>query len=74
MEIIKRIAYVLTIIGGLNWGLVGLFEFDAVMFIFGPMTTLASIIYILVGISAVIVACTGCSALCKCKNPEDKQI
>ena len=44
----------LLIVGGLNWGLVGLFEFDLVAAIFGDMTALSRIVYVLVGISALI--------------------
>lgn len=47
------IAYVLTIIGGLNWGLVGLFKFNLVDEIFGAGSALSRIIYVLVGLSAV---------------------
>ena len=44
---------ILLAIGGLNWGLVGLFEFDLVAAIFGEATLLSNMIYILVGISAL---------------------
>jgi uncharacterized membrane protein YuzA (DUF378 family) len=44
---------VLVIVGGLNWGLVGLFSFDLVNFIFGSIVWLANLVYILVGLSAV---------------------
>ncbi len=47
------IALVLVIVGGLNWGLVGLFDFDLVATIFGDMSVLSRIVYILVGLSAV---------------------
>ena len=40
-------------VGGLNWGLVGLFSFDLVAAIFGDMSLLSRVIYILVGIAAV---------------------
>ena len=46
------IALILLIIGGINWGLVGLFEFNLVESIFG-MGTLTTIIYILVGLSGL---------------------
>lgn len=49
-------AFALTIIGGLNWGLVGLFNFDLVAAIFGDMSALSRIIYILVGASAIYLA------------------
>lgn len=48
------IALILTIIGGLNWGLVGLFRFDLVAWLFGGQTALLSrIVYILVSLSAL---------------------
>lgn len=55
MEILKKIALVLVIIGAINWLLVGAFEFDLVATIFGGTTSmLARIVYILVGISGLI--------------------
>lgn len=56
---------ILLVVGGLNWGLVGLFEFDLVAAIFGAMTALSRIVYTIVGICAVIVlvmAMTSCKA------------
>ncbi|MBI3897260.1 MAG: DUF378 domain-containing protein [Gammaproteobacteria bacterium] len=50
------VALILLIIGGLNWGLVGLFGFNLVAAIVGDMSVLARIIYVLVGIAAVFVA------------------
>jgi len=47
------IALILVIIGGLNWLLVGLFSFDLVAAIFGELTLLSRIIYILVGLAAL---------------------
>lgn len=47
------VALILLIIGGLNWLLVGAFNFDLVAAIFGEMTILSRIIYILVGIAAI---------------------
>jgi hypothetical protein len=47
------IALILVIVGGLNWGLVGAFKFDLVAAIFGDMSIVARIVYILVGLSAV---------------------
>lgn len=46
------IALVLVIVGGLNWGLVGLFEFNLVSTIFGSILWLQNAVYILVGLSA----------------------
>ncbi|MBO5479226.1 MAG: DUF378 domain-containing protein [Clostridia bacterium] len=53
MKIIDRIALVLVIIGAINWGLIGLFNFNLVEMIFGNMTVISRIIYALVGISGV---------------------
>ncbi len=51
---IDKIALILSIIGGLNWGLVGIFQFDLVAFICGGQTGIISrIIYILVGLAAI---------------------
>lgn len=47
------IALVLVIVGGLNWGLVGLFNFDLVAAILGTIPILQKIVYILVGLSAL---------------------
>lgn len=52
----RNTALVLTIIGGLNWGLVGLFGFDLVAYLFGPMTILSRLTYIWVGLAAVTLA------------------
>ena len=55
MSIMQRIALIITLIGALNWGLIGFFQFDLVAFIFGGQNGLFSrIIYALVGISALI--------------------
>jgi uncharacterized membrane protein YuzA (DUF378 family) len=50
---LQWIALILLIVGGLNWGLVGLFDFDLVAAIFGMMSALSRIVYILVGLSAI---------------------
>ena len=53
MKIINFIALILVIIGGINWGLIGLFQFNLVDFLFGAGSILSRIIYTLVGISAL---------------------
>jgi len=53
-KVIKLIAWILVVIGALNWGLVGAFDLDLVDLIFGSITWLAKTVYILVGISALI--------------------
>lgn len=49
----KKLAIILTIIGGLNWGLVGALNFNLVTFIFGDMSILTQIIYIAVGLASI---------------------
>ncbi|HUU56623.1 MAG TPA: DUF378 domain-containing protein [bacterium] len=47
------VALILVIVGGLNWGLVGIFGFDLVAWIFGSVYFIARIVYILVALAAV---------------------
>lgn len=53
MRIVDKIALALVIIGAVNWGLIGLFNFNLVDAIFGEMSLLSRIIYTLVGISGL---------------------
>lgn len=54
MKTLNYIALALVIIGALNWGLVGLFQFDLVAFLFGGTNSwLSRIVYILVGLSGL---------------------
>ena len=53
MRAINLITLTLLIVGGLNWGLVGLFEFDLVAALFGAMSAFSRIVYVLVGLSAL---------------------
>jgi len=62
------IAFVLLIVGGLNWGLVGLFQFDLVAKIFGDATTLSKIVYVLVGLSAIYGLVRGLSCRKSCSS------
>ena len=54
MNIVQKTALVLTVIGALNWGMIGLFNFDLVATIFGSMTIVTRTIYTLVGIAGLI--------------------
>ena len=55
MGALYKIALLLVIIGALNWGLVGLFEFDLVAEIFGGQDAVGSrIVYALVGLSGIV--------------------
>ena len=49
-RLIDCIALTVAIIGAINWGLIGLFRFDLVAFIFGDMSWLSRIIYVIVGL------------------------
>lgn len=53
MKVIDTIALILVIIGAINWGLIGLFNFNLVDTIFGAMSVISRIIYTLVGISGL---------------------
>ena len=53
MKILDIVVLILLIIGGLNWGLVGLFDFNLVTTLFGSLPILVKIIYGLVGLSAI---------------------
>lgn len=53
MKVIDTIALILIIIGAINWGLIGLFNFNLVDAIFGTMSIVSRIIYTLVGISGL---------------------
>ncbi len=47
------VALILVIIGGLNWGLVGLFNIDLVDVLFGAMAVVSQVVYVLVGVAAL---------------------
>lgn len=53
MKTIDVVAAVLLVVGGLNWGLVGLMNFDLVATLFGTMSVLSRVVYCLVGLAAV---------------------
>lgn len=54
MQLLKKIALFLIIVGAINWGLIGLFDFNLVETLFGIESILTKIVYILVGISGII--------------------
>lgn len=55
MKNVYILAVILAIIGAINWGLVGLFNFDLVAMIFGHMTIATRIVYMVVGVSGIFV-------------------
>jgi uncharacterized membrane protein YuzA (DUF378 family) len=66
---VDLIAMILVLIGGLNWGLVGLADFDLVATLFGAGSTLSKIVYILVGLSAVYLAAMHLPAMMSKRSP-----
>ncbi|MCR5265974.1 MAG: DUF378 domain-containing protein [Cyanobacteria bacterium RUI128] len=53
MKTIKLTALILTVIGALNWGLVGIFHYDLVASLLGDTSLLTRLVYTLVGISGI---------------------
>ena len=53
MNTLYKVSLALLIVGGINWGLIGLLNFDLVAFIFGGGSLLSRIVYTIVGIAAV---------------------
>ena len=54
MQTLQKVALVLVIIGAINWGLIGLFDFNLVETLFGTDNVISKIIYVLVGIAGII--------------------
>ena len=65
-KIIDGITLTLTIVGAINWGLVGLFGFNLVSFLFGEMSWLSRIIYIVIALCGfyLITFFTNCGGNC----------
>lgn len=68
MKTIHVISFILLIVGGLNWLLVGLFQWDISALLGGMDSMLARTIYVLVGVAAVIEAVTHKSACKHCES------
>ena len=64
---IQSISQILLIIGGINWGLVGLLDINLVSTIFGDMTTLSRIIYTIVGLAGIYALMDMCNMCKSCK-------
>jgi len=54
MQTLQKVALIFTIIGAINWGLIGIFDFNLVAAIFGQASALSRIIYTIVGITGLI--------------------
>ena len=53
MSVIQKVILAITIIGGINWALIGIFDFNLVTFIFMDNTVLARIVYTIIGLCAI---------------------
>ena len=58
MKALHMVAFALLVVGGVNWGLVGLFQFNLVESLLGSMPTVEMVVYVLVGLSGVYIAAT----------------
>ncbi len=58
MKALHYVAFILLVVGGLNWGLMALFNLNLVNTILGLMPTIEKLVYVLVGVSAVYIAAT----------------
>ena len=69
MKVVDIIAWILLLIGGLNWGTVGVAHFNFVDTILGADTAVTRLVYVLVGLSAIysIVRCKGKCSTSGCK-------
>jgi uncharacterized membrane protein YuzA (DUF378 family) len=65
MTILQTVAWILVIVGGVNWGLVGALNLDLVATLFGDMTPLTRIVYGLVGLASVYLLITAMMKKCK---------
>lgn len=54
METVQKILLVITIIGAVNWGLIGLLDIDLVAMLFGDASFLTRVVYTLVGICGLV--------------------
>lgn len=54
MKALQKVCLIFTIIGAINWGLIGLFDFNLVSTLFGDENVITRIVYVLVGIAGII--------------------
>jgi len=73
MKVLHKVAYLLLWVGGLNWGLIGLFNFNLVTALFGMWPALVMVVYVLVGVSAVYLAVTHTSYCTCCVEMKTKK-
>lgn len=62
---LHKVAWVLVLVGALNWGLVGVFEWNLVSELLGSWPVVERVVYILVGVSALVMLAVGWCKACK---------
>lgn len=67
MKVLHVVTYALVIVGALNWGLIGLFNYNLVNMLLGGMPSLEKLVYVLVGLSAVVSVATHAKTCKECK-------
>lgn len=73
MKIINCLCFGLVLIGALNWGLVGVWNFDLVAWLLGDSSTWTKVVYDIVGLAALYTMIFGCRKMCSCCNGKDNQ-
>jgi uncharacterized membrane protein YuzA (DUF378 family) len=68
MKVLHTVTFILIVVGGLNWGLVGAFDFNLVNKLVGDWSMVEKVIYILVGLSAIVEVATH-KSVCKMCAP-----
>jgi uncharacterized protein len=69
MHTLHKVAFIFVIVGGLNWGLIGALNFNLVTYLFGQFAPFVeTIVYWLVGASAIVLAVTHGSSCCVCND------
>jgi len=68
MKTLHMVAFTLLIVGGLNWGLWALFNFNLVNTVLGAWPTVEKLVYVLVGVSAVVIGATHMNDCKSCKT------
>lgn len=70
---VHKVAAVLVLVGALNWGLVGIANFNLVSAIFGSWPGVERLIYVLVGLAAIAMLFTGACKPCRTGMPMEKK-
>lgn len=58
MKAVHMVSFALVVVGAINWGLVGLFNFNLVELVFGAVPWLERLVYVLVGVAGVVLIAT----------------